>query len=737
MSEKVRGNSGLVSVKSPSDLAEISVLDPAFHVLAIGAESLEKELYPGIYRVQARVPGSLVERLISVEPGQTTVVTGFDLRPDTAIPLAGRPSTPASHVAAAQEQSRHVHVTAGAEGSSRLFLFARTKGHKVDAVPRFTLQTMDGDQISFPETGECSKVEGWLALTADLPPGIHVLEQEVPELGRRAQVVFTEEGWETQIFVPWRSIPDFARAMLVLRPLGSGFDPAWSRGYERIEAALESLVQGRPFLASRLLDDMLAGGKIEENPMLALVVSYHLVMQSSASYDRLRPILENLKGTLRNSPDAKLISFLVKLAGAPIDFSDLSRLPCFTEPLLFAVGTERVLKLAANAEAICPDDCDLAAISTRLTVGSAWTRWNSDLDAVEAKRHLQAELRSYLLRTRGVLHRKHSHQSVSEVSEEVPHSELISKVANDLELPQSVVRAAAVEIDQTRNNSLREPVLSLREAVLTKARVFFSSFPTGFAPVAIGLICIGVFVVCDRVLHMQIVDKTYVALRQSVDRWFTPGTPPFGSEKLRTIPRPSIDKNQLTRSLLVFDAAREAEKVEIWGASENAAKLLWRPKDDDLYDNVLTILLTTLKDKGQKVNDDSDDQLVTSLLAALKKRNQRAKYDSDDQPLMLLRSAYEYKPWEPKADLHDESPIALSVKLDPLVSPDRQCLVLVPDKHRVEIWRAVEDRLSENVSFVAPSEVRRLKFSEDSRHLTVIHAGGEVTLNALTGALQK
>src|SRR5262249_8774338 len=224
------------------------------------------------YRVLATVPGDQDERLVAVEPGGTRPVRDFQLKMDAVAPLGGARSSREDHREVAMTQSRTVHFH-HLSGKARCFIFACSKtGDSRNGLPRFALCDGGGEVIAeFPEAGKHDLSQGWLALTVDLPPGTYALEQLTTEgaspdgQGRRAQVIFAEEGWETQVLVPWGDEPNFAHASIYLRRLGSGFQ-SLTPDYGETEAALTGLARGQLVLPPSRWDT-LAHGKVEE-PML-------------------------------------------------------------------------------------------------------------------------------------------------------------------------------------------------------------------------------------------------------------------------------------------------------------------------------------------------------------------------------------------------------------------------------------------------------------------------------------
>jgi hypothetical protein len=381
---------GVLEVIAPNEITELLVLDRGFREVTYGTSQITVELDPGIYQVQARLPGARSEQLVAVEPGQTVTVNDFELTFDSPTPLVGIPSTHEFLQTAAYGQSRTLHATLGEVPNSRLFLFSRSGNVRFPVpVPAFVVRGQ-GLEVRFPEFGVYDQGGGWLALSLALPAGTYFVEQDVPELGRRGQVLFVEKDWQTQVFAPWEEIPDFSKAVIHMRRASIGyldFDPndATQTALDaRTEAALEGLARGRLVMTRNNLQEFLDAKFID--PIMGLIGAYAmLVTDSSEYYDRLRNVVvPNLQMLLPHSPD---VALLAKLVGSLQGWQ-----ATFIEPPLFAIGTERLLELAANGDVECPANSQLAEIAIRLTTGSAWTRWDEGISIDDAREQLQNAL---------------------------------------------------------------------------------------------------------------------------------------------------------------------------------------------------------------------------------------------------------------------------------------------------------------------------------------------------------
>jgi hypothetical protein len=85
----VSEQTGELIVRGPYEVTDLHVYDADRNPVTTGVHELHVDLEPGLYRVQARVPGSTAERFVSIEPGKTTTSEDFQLKFDVpSVPWA-------------------------------------------------------------------------------------------------------------------------------------------------------------------------------------------------------------------------------------------------------------------------------------------------------------------------------------------------------------------------------------------------------------------------------------------------------------------------------------------------------------------------------------------------------------------------------------------------------------------------------------------------------------------------
>jgi WD40 repeat protein len=363
-----------LSVEGPYEYTDLRILDQQLTEVASGTHALAVDVPPGIYRVEAKVPGAREERLVTVPSEGDVHVVDFVLRFDSPAPVRKARTYRDGHADAARFFSHAIHAKVAGSSLGRLFLITRTDGSSREVSPVVDVTTRSGEVLArLDGDGFTDLREGLSALSVVLPAGTYMLAHSDGGLGRRGQVIFVEQGWQTQVYAPWdREGVGLSRSLVSMVPEDRGFEPE-SYALEYVEAALDGLARGRVVLTpseeSALLDAKF------DNPMLGLIAAYAYLLRGQVDPRRFSVIARNLARLMPHSCDAQvLVLFASTLTQAP-------RLPFeFVEPPMFALGTELLIAQAAQDESLVPASSWLAQLSLTLTTGSVFTRVDLDAD---------------------------------------------------------------------------------------------------------------------------------------------------------------------------------------------------------------------------------------------------------------------------------------------------------------------------------------------------------------------
>jgi hypothetical protein len=371
-----------LSVEGPYEYTDLRILDSQLSEIASGTHRLVVDVSPGIYRTEARVPGAIDERLVSVPEGRDVHVTDFKLSLDSPAPVPEARTYHQSHDHWAASTSHAIHVRVPGQSPGRLFLTVRTDGSPRNGPPGILVMTRDREVLAnLNQDGLTEHDSGFYAISLELPAGTYVLAQEESGLGLRGQAVFVEHGWQTQIFAPWdTSDVGLSRALVSMVRQDQGFRSSTSR-YEYVEAALDGLASGRVVLTPNEENELLYAKF--ENPMLGMIGAYAYILRGQIDYHRLGIISRNLLELLPNSPDARLLAIL---ASSPSHDPHLDPWLYnlaqgeFDAPPMFALGTDWLIERAAEDINLIPAPSWVAQLSLVRTTGSVFTRWDMNLD---------------------------------------------------------------------------------------------------------------------------------------------------------------------------------------------------------------------------------------------------------------------------------------------------------------------------------------------------------------------
>ncbi|MFE1830168.1 hypothetical protein [Streptomyces yangpuensis] len=311
----------------------------------------------------------------------------------------------------AMEASQTVHVKQGVGRSGRLFIFLRTSDRPRNEKPYVALRTQEGEPIAkVGDQGVCNLSEGFCALSLELSPGTYILVHEASGLGMRGQAVLVEEGWQTQLFIPWdKDSAGVERALVAMVPERQGFDPHREWEYYRVEAALAGLARGRIILTRTDERELLKGKSAD--PMLSLIGAYGLVCGYKNYYrceldkqdvkDWPSAINRQLLLMLPHSPDAHLLHPLLQRLAPEVSTPPVRPLNPFDAPPMFSIGAELLLGRSAEDR---PAKSWTTLHASNGAGGSVFTRWNLDELVLDSRLHRPA---SAVRSMRAGLHARH------------------------------------------------------------------------------------------------------------------------------------------------------------------------------------------------------------------------------------------------------------------------------------------------------------------------------------------
>ncbi|MGH8065959.1 MAG: hypothetical protein ACRERE_12165 [Candidatus Entotheonellia bacterium] len=377
---------------------EIFVIDGQFNLASRGRGRLETQLDPGIYTVKCRAGEQLWEQhVILRDRDEQVVIPPFNFV--SSAPLVDTAQTHEYHMAAAEAQSRVIHVAAGQ--GSWIFVFVRDwtasrgKGTRAERVANpargLSLRDARGKVVADLATSSTSNPDRdpWAACNVQVNPGLYRLSLQRPAGSRLEQMVVASPGWQTQIFLMQRADgpePDDKCADLVDGSIflsrGPGF-MANSVEFRRAELARLGLTGQRRVLSEDIYE--LLRGKLE-NPMLGLYGAHLLLLEKQPDLDLLRTAVAHLRALLSTPhPDVEALALLVKPAGSHY---------VFREPPMLRQSWSLLVEATATRPDLVPPDSLAANVSDDVWGEGPWLIWLERSE--EASSDLEEMLESHL-----------------------------------------------------------------------------------------------------------------------------------------------------------------------------------------------------------------------------------------------------------------------------------------------------------------------------------------------------
>ncbi|MGH2618622.1 MAG: hypothetical protein ACRDJC_25615, partial [Thermomicrobiales bacterium] len=370
-----------LSVTTGDAPTEIFLFDERHHLIAQGADRLQRDLGPGRYRVQVRAGETTAEKEIALPGGRLSV----DFPPLTFASPAPLPNTAlsdADHRQAAIAQSRETHVRTG-EGS-QVYVVARdwrapeitpSQDH-----PAAGLLLLDAAGATVADIGARSwsdlRERPLAACNVEVTPGPYRLSLTTQDGQRFEQSVIAAAGWQTQVFllvraddwVPGGSRLDLNGAAILMADLGrrAAFDP--DQPEERLVELLRFGLAGRRQVLSDQLRWLLAQESV--NPMLGILGGHVLLRDPAADPELLRTLVATLRaavGPLRH-PDVEALA----LRTEPPAGSD-----AFATPPMLRRSWSLVLDATVTQPALVPAGSLAASIADRIWGVEPWLIWET------------------------------------------------------------------------------------------------------------------------------------------------------------------------------------------------------------------------------------------------------------------------------------------------------------------------------------------------------------------------
>lgn len=300
-------NDFILSVTTSDRSTELTVVDGRQARIATATGSLAQSLPGGLYKVQARLGPSVVERLISLDRNVTLDIPSSDFSFPTPVPLDRTATVHEYHEDAAVRGSQMPPVPLG-QGAI-LFVMARTwtadesgSGNPMtglclhDLSGTLLIDLADGAQIDAADPQEKRDASAVNCIAVD--PGAYLVRLTLADGSTLERSLIAVQGWQTQIFLLTTDYgrgqcADLANGAVVMAQIGRPFDP-YGRGERAAVLARYALIQHRP-IADAVLRELY---ELKfEDPILGLLAA-HLLRRDEPGNQAINEVMDNLRRIL-------------------------------------------------------------------------------------------------------------------------------------------------------------------------------------------------------------------------------------------------------------------------------------------------------------------------------------------------------------------------------------------------------------------------------------------------------
>lgn len=370
---------------------------------------VELEVDPGAYMVQFRAGNEVREKLVLLaNPGDRKEVTLDETLPIAATAPISRASTSRKHQsdpARATSQSEPQPMP-GHQGGSTLFLFVRDPDatEPLDPSKGLTLHDVEGRLlVDLDEMGEHQPEAMWAAIHIQVDPGPYILQLATGRGQVLRQVVYTCQGWQTQVFLlartygyqPKERRADLSRMSLLMSRSGEGFDPD-RRDLYLTEVALKALERGTGVPGSERSE--MLWSKFG-NPMLGIYGAHLYLRRTRINPETMETVFNNLYSLVGPHPDVLALGWALlaraesdpESAGPGLD-AIRERLgdagPIETPPMLRA-SWDYFVKASYMNPGLISDPSLSGSVALSLLGSGAWLIWQDAAREPEQKAYTQ------------------------------------------------------------------------------------------------------------------------------------------------------------------------------------------------------------------------------------------------------------------------------------------------------------------------------------------------------------
>jgi hypothetical protein len=396
-----------LDVETKDETADVYVIDSSFRVIARGRGIKQTfQLKPGIYTVKVRVGFESHQKdLVLIDKPEN--VTFDEIEFSSAIPLCKTARTHEYQTAAAERESRKIHINNGK--GSWIFIFARDwkpsdseKRLQTTSLPHkgLKLKNKDNEVIIDFETNEnvaCDQSQdAWAACNIELDPGQYRLSVEIKSGKTIEQTIVACRGWQTQVFLLQKNYdhkkttatrradltntgilmargePDKQYPQLLTNPLNKEHPKMFNADDPKmrlLDLARLGLAHNRQVLPDDDVDRILEGKF--KNPMLGLLGAQLLLKGKKIRLGLFKEVVENLRRILGEGTHPDLEALVLRVENKKARYN-------FDLPPMLRQSWIQVVKSTAARPDLIPLDSFACQNSEQMLGDEPWLLYLSE-----------------------------------------------------------------------------------------------------------------------------------------------------------------------------------------------------------------------------------------------------------------------------------------------------------------------------------------------------------------------
>jgi Dyp-type peroxidase family len=382
-----------LNVYAPDESTRIEIFDGNLRPVPLDQSlgDVSVELPAGVYVVRFYQGSHFTAKLAVLMPGSPVVKVSLlpQEQPEfaTAAPVLHTTTTSEWQRKLARDLSRSAPLPppAGHSGGSHVLLFLRDPFPPGDLPVGVTLHDLHGELLfDLTKAKDRDQHAQWMSAHLNLDPGAYRLRRDSPRGLFVEQLVFTRQGWQTQIFLMTaergEEPKEIARTSILMVKSHVGFDFE-REDFRRTESALRAL-ESRRNIPGSVRSEML--WVTFENPMLGIYAGLLHLRRQEIDVTLMREVFANLYGLVGPLPDVLAIGWAVAMRdeathGDTNFMAQLRDPAAFATPPMLRESWEHILRANADERNLIPARSLADRIGGRLIAGSPWLAWLGEL----------------------------------------------------------------------------------------------------------------------------------------------------------------------------------------------------------------------------------------------------------------------------------------------------------------------------------------------------------------------